>query len=87
MSGWLAIAGGFLKAVGAFFGWREKAAEKDLRDMDREAGRNEQKVADLEGQKAQAGMANAIDEDVRRMSDSELDDSLPVRNKPKTDAR
>ena len=45
----------------------------------REAGRQDQKVADLTAREGQASDANRIDEDVHRMSDDELNDSLPVR--------
>ena len=45
MPGWLTTV---LVGVASFFGWREKVAEKDLRDMDREAGAQGQKNVDLE---------------------------------------
>jgi hypothetical protein len=43
MPGWITTV---LIGVASFFGWREKVAEKDLRDMDREAGEQGQQLAD-----------------------------------------
>jgi hypothetical protein len=43
MPGWITTV---LIGVASFFGWREKVAEKDLRDMDREAGEQGQRLAD-----------------------------------------
>ena len=76
MPGWRTIAAGVINGIAAFFGWREKAAEKDLRNMDREAGRNEQKVSNLEKDKANAATARKAREDADRADEPELNDGL-----------
>lgn len=65
-----------LKAVLALFDIITGAQRRRERQEYREAGRNEQKVADLTAREGQASHANRIDEDVRRMSDDALDREL-----------
>ena len=72
---WTAIKGGIL-VIAAFFGWRKAEAEADLRGMDREAGRNEQRVSDADKAIDRAREANAREEDISRLSGDALDERM-----------
>jgi len=66
---WVSLAIAGLKFVSWFGRWAERLSG-------RLQGRAEQRLATLEGRERQASDANRIDEDVRRMSDDDLDREL-----------
>ena len=66
---WVSVALSALKIVTWFGRWAERLSG-------RLQGRKEQRLETLEARERQASDANRIDEDVRRMSDSDLDREL-----------
>lgn len=65
-----------LKGIGTALNIIRWFQEDSDRKDQRKAGRNEQKVEDLKARESQASEANAIDEDVRGLSDDALDREL-----------
>lgn len=72
----LTQAWAILKGIGTALNIVHWFQRKSERDEYREAGRNEQKAADLKARESQASEANAIDEDVRGLSDADIQREL-----------
>lgn len=72
---WTSIAAG-IKALDKILGITEWFQRRAERKEHRRAGKVEQKAADLAARENQASEANEIDEDVRRLSDADLDREL-----------
>lgn len=70
------MIGGILSAVGGVFSFFSDALSALMRRRDREAGRNEQKAVEARDRLEKASEAMKIDEDVNRMSDSDVTGGL-----------
>jgi hypothetical protein len=80
MFAWIGAALGIVNKLLGAVSWFTKRSDEDRQ---REAGRSEQKLADAELNIQQGHEGHAIDGEVARLSDDELDRRLRKRARPK----